>query len=280
MTVKVVTDSTADIPPQAGSKLGIGVVPLYVHFGDEVFRDGVDLSSAEFYRRLAANKTLPTTSTVSPGDFGQLYDDLARETDEVLVITLSSELSATYEAAVQGRELRQAKDCRIEIIDSRFVTMALGLMAVAAAKEALKGSNLDVVTAAAKESASRIHIRMAFDTLEYLRRGGRIGAAQALVGTLLNFKPILTLKDGMAKPVGRERTRAKAVDHLRQFAAGFDHIEEMAVEYSTTPEEAVALAESLDPVFPKDRTYISAIGSVMGTHLGPGALGVALLTGE
>jgi len=121
---------------------------------------------------------------------------------------------------------------------------------------------------------------MAFDTLEYVRRGGRIGAARAFLGTLLNIKPILTIRDGVTTPVARERTRAKAVEHLRRFAAGFTNIKEMAVEYTTTPEEAVALAQSLDPVFPKERIYISSIGAVMGTHLGPGALGVAILEGE
>ena len=123
-------------------------------------------------------------------------------------------------------------------------------------------------------------MRVAFDTLEYVRRGGRIGAAQALIGTLLKFKPILTIKDGITTPVGRERTRARAIEHLLRFATSFANIREMAVEYTTTPDEASALAEQLGSVFPKERIYISTIGSVMGTHLGPGALGIALMEGE
>ena len=280
MPVKLVTDSTADIPPQVASALGIHVVPLYVHFGDEVYRDGVDLSPPEFYRKLATSKSLPTTATVSPVEFGQIYDNLSEDSDEILVIVLSSELSATYQVALHGKELSQKKDCRVEVIDSRLVLMPLGLVVIAAAKEAQAGARMDQVMDTAKQAMSRVHVRMAFDTLEYVRRGGRIGAARAFLGTLLNIKPILTIRDGVTTPVARERTRAKAVEHLRRFAAGFTNIKEMAVEYTTTPEEAVALAQSLDPVFPKERIYISSIGAVMGTHLGPGALGVAILEGE
>jgi DegV family protein with EDD domain len=280
VTVKLVTDSTADITSQVASELGIRVVPLCIHFGDEVYRDGVDLSPAEFYRRLGANKSLPTTSTISAGEFAEIFDTLAEETDEVLGIFISSELSATFESALQGKELMKAKGCRVEVIDSRLVVMALGLIVISAAKQAQTGAGMDELLQRVKSDFSQVQVRMAFDTLEYLRKGGRIGAAQAFLGTLLNFKPILTVRDGIATPVARERTRAKAIDHLRKFAAGFSPIREMAVEYATTPDEALALAKDLDPVFPRERIHVSTIGSVMGTHLGPGALGVALLTGE
>ena len=280
MPVKLVTDSTADIPPQVASALGVHVVPLYVHFGDEVYRDGVDLSPSEFYGKLATSKSLPTTATVSPVEFGQIYDNLSEDSDEILVIVLSSELSATYQVALHGKELSQKKSCRVEVIDSRLVLMPLGLVVIAAAKEAQAGARMDQVMDTAQQAMSRVHVRMAFDTLEYVRRGGRIGAARAFLGTLLNIKPILTIRNGVTTPVARERTRAKAVEHLRRFAAGFTNIKEMAVEYTTTPEEAITLAQSLDPVFPKERIYISSVGAVMGTHLGPGALGVALLESE
>ena len=280
MAVKVVTDSTADIPAEVASELGICVVPLEVHFGDQAYRDGVDLSPSEFYDKLAASKRLPTTSTVSPGEFAQLYDTLAEETDEVLAIVISGGLSATYESAVQGRELRMAKDCRVEVIDSRLVVMALGLVVIEAAREAQRGASLDQVVTAARRAVSKVRVRMAFDTLEYARRGGRIGAAKAFLGTLLNLKPILTLKDGVVAPVARVRTRAKAIEHLRRFAADSSNIKEIAVEHTTTPDEARALAESLSPQSPQGRIIISTIGSVMGTHLGPGALGVAVLQGD
>lgn len=280
MAVKLVTDSTADIPPQVASALGIHVVPLYVHFGDEVYRDGVNLSPSEFYRKLATSKSLPTTATVSPAEFAQIYDTLSEQSDKILVIVLSSELSATYQVALHGKELSRNKGSRIEVIDSRLVLMPLGLVVIAAAKETQAGARMDQVIDIAKRAISRVHVRMAFDTLEYVRRGGRIGAARAFLGTLLNLKPILSIRDGVTTPVARERTRTKAVEHLRRFATGFTNIKEMAVEFTTTPEEAIALAQSLDHVFPKERIYISTVGAVMGTHLGPGALGVAILEGE
>jgi DegV family protein with EDD domain len=279
VTVKIITDSTCDIPPQVAHELGITIVPLYVHFGSEVYRDGIDLNHAEFYRKLTSTKSLPTTSTISPGEFAEIYNTLADQTDEILAIVISSELSATYDAALQGRELIQAKGCRVEVIDSRLVLMALGLVVIEAAKGAQTGANLAQIVDIVRSAMPRIHVRMAFDTLEYVRRGGRIGAAQALIGTLLKFKPILTIKDGITIPVGRERTRAKAIEHLRKFATSFANISEMAVEYTTTPDEASALVRHLGSIFSEDHIYMSSIGSVMGTHLGPGALGVAILEG-
>ncbi|MFC2017846.1 DegV family protein [Chloroflexota bacterium] len=280
MALRIVTDSTSDIPPKVAQELGITVIPLYVHFGAEVYRDGIDLCATEFYQKLVTSKSLPTTSTISPGEFAELYDTLSEQTNEILVITLSSKLSATYDAAIQGQELRKSKGCRVEVIDSRLVLMALGLIVIAAAQEAQAGASLEQVVDIVKKALLRVHVRMAFDTLDYVRKGGRIGRAQAFLGTLLSIKPILTVVEGETTPVARERTRDRAIEHLRRFAGSFSNIKEMAVEYTTTPEEATALVRQLDSVFPEERIYISNVGSVMGTHLGPGALGIALLEGE
>jgi len=262
------------------AELGIRVMPLYVHFGNEVYRDGIDLTAEDFYPKLVANKTLPTTSTVAPVEFADICDELSKDTDEILAITLSSKLSATYDVALQGRELRKDKECRVEVLDSKLFSMALGLVVIGAAKRAKEGVSLDNVVEFAKGLYSRMHVRMAFDTLEYVRKGGRIGAAEAFMGRMLDVKPILTLKDGMATPVVRRRTRAKAIEYLRRFAAGFDNIAELAVAYTTTPEDALGLVNDLDDVFPKERTYLSVIGPVLGTHLGPGALGIAVVEPE
>ncbi len=280
MPVRIITDSTADIPPQVAAEYGIRVMPLYVHFGNEVYRDGIDLKPDEFYPMLVANKTLPTTSTVAPVEFAQMCDELSKETNEILAITLSSKLSATYDVALQGRDLRKDKKCRVEVLDSKLFSMALGLVVIGAARRAREGASLDDVVESAKGLYSRIHVRMTFDTLEYVRKGGRIGAAEAFMGRLLDVKPILTLKDGMATPVVRRRTRAKAIEYLRKFAASFDSIAELAVAYTTTPEDAVGLINDLDDVFPKERVYLSVIGPVLGTHLGPGALGIAVVEPE
>jgi len=193
---------------------------------------------------------------------------------------VSSKLSATYDVALQGRDLRKDKKCRVEVLDSKLFCMALGLIVIGAAKRAREGATLDNVVESAKGLYSRIHVRMAFDTLEYMRKGGRIGAAEAFMGRMLDVKPILTLKDGMAMPVVRRRTRAKAIEYLRKFAASFDNIAELAVAYTTTPEDAAGLVNDLDDVFPKERVYLSVIGPVVGTHLGPGALGIAVVEGE
>jgi DegV family protein with EDD domain len=280
MPVRIITDSTADILPQVAAEFGIRVMPLYVHFGNEVYRDGIDLKPDDFYPRLVANKTLPTTSTVAPVEFAQICDELSKETNEILAITISSKLSATYDVALQGRELRKDKKCRVEVLDSKLFSMALGLVVIGAARQAKEGASLDKVLESAKGLYSRIHVRMTFDTLEYVRKGGRIGAAEAFMGRMLDVKPILTLKDGMATPVVRRRTRAKAIEYLRKFAASFDSIAELAVAYTTTPEDAVGLVNDLDGVFPKERTYLSVIGPVLGTHLGPGALGIAVVEPE
>jgi DegV family protein with EDD domain len=280
MPVRIITDSTADISPQVAAEFGIRVMPLYVHFGNEVYRDGIDLKPDEFYPRLVANKTLPTTSTVAPVEFAQICDELSKETNEILAITLSSKLSATYDVALQGRDLRKDKKCRVEVLDSKLFSMALGLVVIGAARQAREGASLDDVVESAKGLYSRIHVRMTFDTLEYVRKGGRIGAAEAFMGRMLDVKPILTLKDGMATPVVRKRTRAKAIEYLRKFVAGFHDIAELAVAYTTTPEDAVGLINDLDDVFPKERVYLSVIGPVLGTHLGPGALGIAVVEPE
>ena len=280
MPVRIITDSTADLPPQVAAEFSIRVMPLYVHFGNQVYRDGIDLTAEDFYPKLVANKSLPTTSTVAPVEFAQICDELSKDTDEILAITLSSKLSATYDVALQGRELRKDKKCRVEVLDSKLFSMALGLVVIGAAKRAKEGVGLDSVVEFAKGLYSRIHVRMAFDTLEYVRKGGRIGAAEAFMGRMLDVKPILTLKDGMATPVVRRRTRAKAIEYLRKFAAGFDNIAELAVAYTTKPEDALGLVNDLDDVFPKERTYLSVIGPVLGTHLGPGALGIAVVEPE
>jgi fatty acid kinase fatty acid binding subunit len=280
MPVRIITDSTADLPPELAAQLGIRVMPLYVHFGDQVYRDGIDLTAEDFYPKLVANKTLPTTSTVAPVEFAKICDELSKQTNEILAITISSKLSATYDVALQGRDLRKDKKCHVEVLDSKLFSMALGLVVIGAARRAREGASLDNVVEFAKGLYSRIHVRMTFDTLEYVRKGGRIGAAEAFMGRMLDVKPILTLKDGMATPVVRRRTRAKAIEYLRKFATSFDNIAELAVAYTTKPEDAVGLVNDLDNVFPKERTYLSVIGPVLGTHLGPGALGVAVVEPE
>jgi len=279
MTVKIVTDSTSDLTPEIAGELGITVVPLYVHFGTEVYRDGIDLTTDDFYRKLAQNKTLPTTATPSPGTFAKVYDRLAEETDEILAIIISSKYSATYKAAVEGKELRKSKS-RLEIIDSLWAVMGLGLIAISAAKAAQAGASLDEVIDVARSSMRRVDMRMAFDTLEYLRRGGRIGTAQAFLGSMLKVNPIITIKNGYTEAVTRTRSREKAIDYLCDFAMSFPHIEEMAIEHATTPGEAEMLVERLSSKLPRERIYRATVSPVVGTHVGPHVLAVSVLPGQ
>jgi len=278
MTVRIVADSTSDLPSEVAKELGITVVPLYVLFGTESYRNGVDLTTDQFYDKLVHTKTLPTTSVPSPGTFAQAYDKLAEETDEILAITISHKLSATYESALQAVD-RMKKKCRVEVVDSQWALMALGLLVIAAAKAANSGASLDEVVALTRRNISRLDMRIAFDTLEYLRRGGRIGKAQAFFGSLLKVNPVLTIKDGETYPAARERSRTKALDYLYNFATSFSHIEEMAVEHATTPDEADGLIERISAKFPKERIYRSKVSPVIGAHVGPRVMGVAVLGG-
>ncbi len=279
MTVKIVTDSLSDITSDIAQGLGITVVPLTVFFGHESFLDRVTITTDEFYYKLTHDATWPTTTQPPPGDFLNVYNKLAEETDEILVVTLSSRISGTYESALNAKSLVEKK-CRIEVIDSRTVAMGLGLIVIAAAKAAQTGANLDELADLVRKAMSRSHLIAFFDTLKYLAKGGRIGKAQGLVGSLLSVKPILTVKDGEMAPLTRVRALTAGMDYLYNFVAGFPHIEELAVEHATTPDEADKLVERLGSVFPKENIYRSTISPVVGTYAGPNAMAVTVLEAE
>jgi len=257
-------------------KLGITVVPLVLRFGAETYRDGVDLTPDQFYQKLKTSEAFPATSVPPPDAYAQAYDKLAEETKEILVVAVSSRLSATHEVASQAVGLMKKK-CRVEVIDSLTATMAEGFIAMRAAQAAKDGAKLGEVMAIAQKNIPRAGFLAAFDTLEYLRKGGRIGRAQAFLGSVLKINPLITLKDGLVEPAGRTRSRAKAIDHLYDFAAGYSHIEEMAVGDTACPEEAEALVERLGAIFPVERIYRSKMTPVIGAHTGPGLLLVAVL---
>jgi DegV family protein with EDD domain len=279
MTVKIVTDSLSDITSDIAQGLGITIVPLTVSFGQESFLDRVTITTDEFYYRLTHDATWPTTTQPPPGDFVNIYNKLAGETDEILVITLSSKLSGTYESALAARSLVE-KECRIEVIDSLTVAMGLGLIVIAVAKAAQAGANLDEVADLVHRAMPRSHLIAYFDTLKYLAKGGRIGKAQGLLGAMLSIKPILTVKDGEMAEKTKLRSRAAGMDYLHNFVAGFSHIEELAVEHATTPDDADRLVERLGSLFPKERIYRSTISPVVGTYAGPSAMAVSVLEAE
>jgi DegV family protein with EDD domain len=279
MAVKVVTDSLSDITSDIAQELGITVVPLTVSFGKESFLDRITMTTDEFYYRLIHDTTWPTTTQPPPGDFVDVYNKLAEETDEILVITLSSKLSGTYQSALNAKDLVE-KECRIEVIDSLTVAMGLGLIVISAAKKAQSGAKLDEVADLVRRAMPRSHLIALFDTLKYLAKGGRIGKAQGLLGAMLSVRPILTVKDGEMSPLTRLRSRAAGIDYLYNFVADFSYIEGVAVEHSTTPDDADKLVERLSSLLPKERIYRSTISPVVGTYAGPGAMAVSVLEAE
>jgi len=274
MTVKIVTDSSADLPAQLAQELGITVVPLYVRFGEEVYRERVDISEDEFYQKLLHGPIHPVTILPSPQDFANVYQELSPEADGIVSIHISAKLSGTCNSALQGKEWVE-KRCPIEVIDSLSVSVALGLISIAAATAAKAGADLQRVVEEVKQIIPNIHVLVLADTLEYLRLGGRIGKAEALVGSVLNVKPVLTLKDGEVVPVGRAHTRSKGIERLFEFAKNATNIQDLAVAYSTTLNEAQTLAERIGSIFTKEPIKIARLGTTLGVHLGPGALVVA-----
>jgi len=276
MPVRIVTDSVADIPSQVVRELGITVIPVLVRFGEETYRDGIDITNDQFYEKLVTSKVMPTTSVPSLDMFARTYARLAEETDEILVIMLSSKLSGIYNAALQSASLIEGK-CRIEVVDSGCAVMAQGFVVIEAARAAQAGASLDEILEIVRRNLPRVDIRAAFDTLEYLQRGGRIGKAQAFMGSVLKINPIITLKDGLVEPVSRVHSRAKAIDALYDFAAGYSHIDGLAVEDAACPEDGDLLVERLSAIFPRERILRTRTTPVIGTHTGPGLLLVAVL---
>ena len=275
MTVKIVTDSSADLPAPLVKELGITVVPLYVRFGENVYRDRIDISEDEFYHRLLHDPVHPSTIQPTPQDFATVYQKLSAKADGIVSIHISAKLSGTYNSALQGREMVE-KGCPIEVVDSQTTSMGLGLIDIAAATVAKGGGDLSAVMEEVKQAIPSIRLLFLLDTLEYLLLGGRIGKAKALLGSVLNVKPVLTFKEGEVVPAGQVRSRAKGLDRLFDFAKNMSNIEDLAVVYNTTPDEAQALGERIGTIFTKEQIKLARVGPMLGVHSGPGALAVVL----
>jgi DegV family protein with EDD domain len=211
-----------------------------------------------------------------PAAFADAYDKLGEKTNEIVVICLTAKLSATYQVALQAIGLMK-KRCHVEVLDSQWAVMAQGFIAIAAARAAQAGANLNEVMDVAHHTMRRVEMRAAFDTLEYLERGGRIGKAQAFLGSLLKVNPIIGLKDGEVYPCARERSRAKAIDYLYNFAANFSKVDGLAVEYATDLDEANKLVERFHSKYHQVPIYLSRTSPVIGTHTGPGLIIVSVL---
>ena len=274
MPVRVVTDSTCDLPASLAAELGITVVPLSVVFGDEApLLDGIDITPAVFYERLKTSSRLPKTSQPSVEAFRAAYELAAADGDEIVSIHVSSRLSGTLNSASIARE-DVAPEVHVELIDSYNVSVGLGAIVLEAAEAARAGRSRDEVVAAARRTMDRVHVICLLDTLEYLQRGGRIGRAQSMVGSLLNIKPIVHVEDGEIAALQRVRTRAKAVERLRQLAIEDRTIRRLFVASAGDDALAASFAASVASELPHTDIRITQIGPVVGVHTGPGALGI------
>ena len=274
--LKIITDSTSDLPKEIAEELGIIVIPLNVHFGDEVYKDGVDIFPDEFYPRLEKSAELPKTSQPSIGDFINIYKPILDNGDQIISIHVSSKLSGTFNSASQAKSQLDENNS-ISIIDTKSVSMGVGLISIYAAK-LIKSENLSLEEATKKitDIIDKTETIALVETLEFLQKGGRISKAKELIGNLLKVRPILKSEDGIIVQIGRERSRNKGISFLEQSAKTSSPLQYISIMYSTTPDEAQNLADKLrsENITP----IIARLGPVIGTYAGPQALAIALIS--
>jgi DegV family protein with EDD domain len=264
----VVTDSTADLPDAWRERYDIEVVPLKVLFGSETFRDGVDLTNEDFFRKLAVATKLPTTSAPSPGEFAEVYSRLAKGYDGCISIHIGAQLSATAEAARVGAQ--SVEGFAVNVVDSETVTMPMAFLCRTAAECA----TLEEATAAVNERVPKCRVLALLDTLRYIEMGGRVSRAQAMIGTMLDLKPLLLVADREIKSVDRVRTRSRAIPRMLEFFRKDEPVERVGVVHAQAPDEAEEIAAGLRKELPDFEISVGQIGSVLGTHTGPKALGL------
>jgi DegV family protein with EDD domain len=277
--IAVVTDSVACIPPDLIEQYGMYVAAVQVIWDKKTYRDGIDMTMKEFYKRLRTSKTLPTTSSAIQGDYIQIYEALSGKVDGIVVIALSGALGASYTTAISAAEI--VTDTPVVVVDSSTAMLAQGFIALEAAKAAVKGGTMQDVAQAARDTIPKAHIFWAMDTLDYMRRGGRVSLPQAVLASWLKVKPIMSIEtdDGKVHPLERARTKPKAVDKLfeimeqRVKGTGPLHV---GVIHGDIPDEAESLKARILELYKPVEVLVNEITPVVGTHLGPGALGMAI----
>jgi DegV family protein with EDD domain len=280
--VHIVTDSSADIPPELAAELGITVVPLYIRFGSETFRDGVDITADQFYERLAHSRVLPRSSIPSPGDFAKVYQELASNGEDILSIHLSAKYSGALNAASLAREYVTGSG-KIEVFDSKSVSMGCGFAVIAAAREARRGAGLEQVGQAAEQAAQRTHIVGMIASLRYFVSGHRLSLPRkhlllGRLGAILRFKLVGDLYEaGKVRGVGMYFSEAKALAKLEEHVMRFPGIEEVAVLHARRPEWAESIAGRLSAAYPGKRVYSSRLSAATGVHGGPASVAVAFI---
>jgi DegV family protein with EDD domain len=276
--VKILTDSTADLTPDVIESLGITVLPITIHLGQKNLRDGIDVTAQDISSRLVHAPMPPTTSAPTQRQFEQVFAELTKGGGEVVAIHVSSKLSQTFRNATRAAAPLLGRS-KIVVIDSQLITIGLGMLVTAAAQAAADGAPLEDVVRLVRGMIPRIYIGFFVETLDFLERGGRIGKAQAMLGTMLNIKPLLILEEGEIVALEKVRTRAKAIEKLVEFISEFTRIERMVILHSTTPEDVNLLIEQINLVLPNLNIKVDQYGPVTATHLGPNALGVVVYEG-
>lgn len=274
--IQVVTDSACDLPDEVIDKLGIRVVPLTIRFGDEEFVDRVELTPKEFWDRVVTGPDMPQTAAPSPGAFQTAFIEAADAgMDGVVCVNLSSKVSATFQAARTAADA-VADRIKVEVVDSLTLTMGLGLLVLHAVDLAASGKTLDEVATGVEDTKGRAHVFGVVDSLDFLRKGGRIGGASHLVGSLLNIKPVLDVRDGVVEVDSKQRTRSRAIQYLASKAVDAGRLERVALADGRAPDaaEVVKLLSSAKSEHPLET---SVLGPVVGSHAGPGSLGVCFI---
>jgi len=280
--IAIVTDSTAYIPQEILQGLPVFTIPLHVIWGDETYKDNVDITQKVFYERLGSSKIMPSTSQPSPQEFVELYENIAKEYDEILSIHISSQLSGTVDSAIQAKNV--LSKLKIEVIDSKSTSMGLGFLVLTAARYVQAGENLQRCKELIESGRNRVRIFFILKTLEFLKRGGRIGSASALLGAALNLKPILMVEEGVIKPFAKVRTMQKALIRLTEILK--ENIEgktpvHLAIIQAEAEDDAIFLQNEITKNLEnKDIAELvtAGISPVIGTHAGPGAVGICFLT--
>lgn len=269
--VRVVTDSCSDLPRALVDRYGMAVVPLTVRFGDEEFLDGRDLTPDEFWERCAGSPILPETSAASPGMFEEVFRSSAGY-DGVVCVTISSTFSATWQSAHTAAK-SVADVLPVRVVDSRSTSLGEGMVALRAARRAAEGAPIDEVAAAAQAASDQAKLVVAVDTLDNLKKGGRIGGAEALAASILSITPVIVVRDGVVGPGAKQRTRARALRYLVETAVAESDVSEVGVMHAAA-RDLDDLLGLLSKHFPQERIVIGEIGAAIGTHVGAGAIGV------
>lgn len=278
-TIAIVTDSTSDLDPRVAAEQHITLVPAHVRFGDIDYKDGVDITGEQFYGMLAEAQDLPQTSQPSAGEFVEVYQRLAQDHEHIVSLHVSGKLSGTVQSALTAtQQMEGESSCKIHVVDTQSASLGVAYMAREAARLAGEGVEADRIVNHIKFVADLMHVAFTPETLEYLRRGGRLGAASHLLGSLLRIKPVLTLKDGAIEVLDKVRTRsrvtARMVQYVESVAGPEGSLTHLGVMHANAPEFAQELQEAILERVSAENVYNGAIGPAIGTHAGPGAVGI------